>query len=256
MSVESATKRRLDIAVRISDSLRGIVEGVMLGGSMGFGQNYSVSDESDIDLVVVIKRKQLNLLDSSWYFKDSIHQEARELFEGGTINFFWVTKIIDDVEVNVFIYDSKDYNNFCLLCGNLVGFLLTRPAEMQTGFGFDGREIIFPKNVRQCGVGYLYEKPALFNGVYWGGVPRQDFLYSGHILYENEKFLTQLEALSWNTLIAKMVSEYGPSINLCEINMLNTHYAYMMSPEKVPDHVVEKIKVRTRTELQLFQGSK
>ncbi|MCK5150056.1 hypothetical protein KAJ87_03985 [Candidatus Pacearchaeota archaeon] len=47
------TKKRIEIAEKISSQLKGVVRGVLLGGSMGFGQNFSVTEKSDIDMVLM-----------------------------------------------------------------------------------------------------------------------------------------------------------------------------------------------------------
>ena len=80
MDVKYETKKRLDISKKISSSLEGIVEGVMLGGSMGYGQNYSVHKNSDIDFVVVTNLESLNDLSSIWYFENNIPNEIKTLF--------------------------------------------------------------------------------------------------------------------------------------------------------------------------------
>ena len=255
MSAKSPTQIRLEIARRITGSLVGIARGVMLGGSMGFGQNFSVTNDSDIDLVVLVERDKLEALQGSWYFKSAVHKDALRLFDAEKIDFFWVTRVVDGVEVNVFVYDPDAYTRFCLLEGGLVGFLTSRPGDTQTSYGFGGEQITFDRNVQPFGEGYTYERPGLVAGKYWGGVPRQDFIYSGEILYEQDRFLSMLESASWERLVKQMVREYGSDLDLNKVSVLNTHYTYRTARHRVPGHVVEQVRTRTNEELQKFKST-
>ena len=56
------TKKRLDISNDIVSKLEGLVNGVILGGSMGYGQNYSVTDKSDIDMAIIVDVDKVDLI--------------------------------------------------------------------------------------------------------------------------------------------------------------------------------------------------
>lgn len=242
MNSKFETKKRLTIAKTIGKNIKDIVEGMLLGGSMGFGQNFSVRETSDIDTVIVCDKKKIYELLNTSYFKNQVQPEVIELFVKGKINLFWVTREIDNVEVNFFVYDKESYMDFCLMKGNLKGYVHFKPNEIQTAFGFSGEEIRFNRNVTSFRNGYLYEKPALINGKYWGGVPRQDFFYSGFIICEKENFLTDLEKEVWERTIAKLKEENAGSI-------LNTHFTYNKEPERLPKKFFKNIKERTALEL-------
>ena len=183
MDPVNETKKRLKIAERISSSLEGIAKEVLLGGSMGFGQNYSVTDKSDVDLVVVVDGSNINQLKSSWYFKGQTVPEFTELLKTQQATVFWVTRNIDGIETNAFVYETEGYVDFCLLKGGLRSIVQRKPREVQKAYGFDGQEFTFHRNVTPYkNLGFSYEKPALIDGKCWMGVPRQDFLYSGCIL--------------------------------------------------------------------------
>lgn len=104
MDTREETKKRLLIAKGISSQLEGIVRGVLLGGSMSFGQNFSVTDKSDIDMVVVCDKARARDLEKTPYFKGEVHDGVLNMFREGVINLFWVTKEVDSVEVNSFVY--------------------------------------------------------------------------------------------------------------------------------------------------------
>lgn len=219
---------------------------------MGFGQNYSVTKNSDMDMVIVIKPSKLDLLLSTWFFEKEIPEEVINLFKRKSINLFWVTKAIEQVEVNTFIYDVDGYTNFLLLRGNLRGFLKEKLNQIQISYGFDGREMTIHRKVTPFQNGFLYKKPALLNGKYWGGVPRQDFLYSGFIVLQEKTFFSDLEKRVWKTTIKQLIKEYGRNIDLNKVNILNTHHTYQTDPQKMPLKVIKQIQKRTKLELEKY----
>ncbi|VVB73986.1 Uncharacterised protein [uncultured archaeon] len=248
------TKKRLTIARGVSGSLENIVEGAMLGGSMGFGQNYSVTEKSDIDFVFVLDPARLDRLASKWFFHDRIPVGVPSLFKNGDINLFWVTREVTDVVVNAYIYSPRGISDFCTLKGDLNGFIGQPIAPTQTSYGFDGKPITFSRNVRQFGGGSVFSKPALADGRYWGGVPRQDLFYSGQVLLERGSFLSDLEKRAWWSAIAQLVAEHGPRPDLGKFSVLNTHYTYQTSPRKLPPAVISQIRARTEVELKAYKS--
>jgi len=248
------TEKRLKISKNISSQLEGIVRGVLLGGSMGYGQNYSVNEKSDIDMVVVCDKGKINNLAETDYFKGQIPKKVLDIFDKRIINFFWVVKNINDIEVNTYIYDTKGFINFCLLKEKIVGYIPTKPKETQTQHRFDGSEIMFNRNVRSYDQGFIYEKPALADGKFWGGVPREDFLIGrNYILYEENKFFTLLEEKIGNAIIKQMMKEF-PNPDLGKINILNTIFYYATKSKKLPKEILEQVKRKTKYFLDNFSA--
>lgn len=243
------TLKRLEIAKNIRLEIFEHCAAIILAGSMGFGQNYSVNSDSDIDMVVVCDKNQFKSLRKIKGFLDNVDNYALQNFDKKIIDFFWVSKLIDEIEVNIFIYDKDAYVDFCLLKKDLIGFNNKKPNDFQYGFDFKGNNLRIDRNVREFKNGFLYEKPTLIEDKFWGCVPRQDFLYSAHCLHEQDEFFKKLDSKVWEKIVEQMIKEHGSSINLEEINILNTHYTYQTTPERVPENVVFKIKERTKTEI-------
>lgn len=255
MNTREETKKRLEIAKEIASQLRGIVRGVILGGSMGYGQNYSVTNKSDIDVLVVIDLENINKLESCEFFKTKISKEGLNAFKSKEINFFWFTDLVKGVEVNVFIYETKGYIDFCLLNKGLIGYKNSEPAETQTTYGFSGEKIEFKRNVKSYNKGFIYEKPALVEGKFWAGVPRMDFLYSYYVLHEENNFFTGLEKKVWKKVIEQLVREHGKNLDLDKTNVLNTHHIYKTTRQRLPKEVIKKIQERTKEELENMKKS-
>jgi len=250
MDVFYETKRRLEVAHNIVSSIDNIVQGVMLGGSMGFGQNYSVREESDIDMVVVIERQKLPELLQTWYFNEHVPTKIQELFSKNDINMFWVTRIIDDVEVNAFVYERDDYEKFVFGEGNMRGFIASRPQNAQSSYAFNGEKITFDRKVRPTEGGFIYEKPGLVDGKFIGEASRLDYYYCGHVLYEKENYFTLLEKNVWKKTIQHLISEHGPYPDLSKYNILNLLFVYHKARERLSEEIVNKITDRTKKELE------
>jgi len=226
------TNKRLDISKKISSSLEGIIKGILLGGSMGFGQNISVNKKSDIDMVIVCDKNKINELNSAIYFQGEIEEETLKMFKEGTINFFWVTKMVNDVEVNSFIYETKNYTKFCLMEGGLKGYKLGRPQEIQENYGFDGSLIKFKRNVTPHNEGFIYEKPPLAGGKFFGAPPRDDFTRGTYILYQENNFFDELKEQVWDAIIERLILEHGAKLDLKKTNILESEFVYKARPGK------------------------
>lgn len=249
MDTKAETEKRLRIAQGISSQLEGIVKGVLLGGSMGFGQNFSVTDKSDIDMVIVCDKQRARDLASTDYFSGRVPENVLRMFEDEIINLFWVTREVDSVEVNSFVYETQGYEKFCVLKGEIKGYIPTKPSETQTQHGFDGTEITFKRNVTPFENGFIYEKPALANGKFWGGPPRSDFLIPSHVIYQQNNFFVDMKEKVWDSVLKQMIKEYGRNLDLEKINILNTDFSYQRKPEKLPLSVIEQVKKETKERL-------
>lgn len=254
MNQKFETKKRLDIAKKITNSLEGVVKGVLLGGSMGFGQNYSVHDKSDIDMVVVIDKSKINSLLSTWYFKDQISNNVLNLFKKQDINLFWVSRVVDDVEVNAFVYETKGYEDFCLIKASLKGHIKNEPSKTQKSIMFNGEEIEFSRNIKPYDDGFIYEKPTLANDKYYGSVPREDHFYCSHVMIQENNYFDNLEKQVWKNTIKQLIKEHGENPNLEKTSVLKAHYIYNKSPERLPQEIVNKIKERTKKELENYRS--
>ncbi|MBU2640077.1 MAG: hypothetical protein KKG75_05245 [Nanoarchaeota archaeon] len=250
MGTIEETKKRLEITKKIVHQLREIVKGVLLGGSMGFGQNFSVTMNSDIDMVIICDKKKIDTLSKTTYFKNQTPKNVLSMFKKGIINLFWVTKKVDSIEVNSFIYEPNGYEKFCLLKGGIKGYTPHKPSETQTQHGFDGKEITFKRNVVPYENGYLYEKPALVNGKFWGGPPRSDLLVSSYILYQEKNFFDDMKEKVWNSVLNQLIKEHGSNPDLNKFNILKTDFTYQTNPKKLPLAVIEKVKNETKYRLK------
>ena len=249
MDPKYETARRLRIAQDLAKQIKPFTKAIVLGGSMGYGMNYSLRENSDIDLVVIFDKNQLDGLLSKEYFKEFDLSEPIELIKKEQAGFFWVTKFIQDVEVNIFMYEMNAYVNYCLFRKKIIGYRKEGTKTNGKGYLFDGTLIEFDQNVRKFGKGYLYEKPILFEGKYWNAVPRNDFICSYHILHEKDNFWKELELKVWREIVKLLIKEYGNKPDLDKVGPIYSHWVYQNSPERLPLGFIEKVKNKTKEEI-------
>lgn len=257
------TRKRLKVARKIKKLIGPLVEGIVIGGSVGFGQNYSVTKNSDIDMPVIIDPKDVEELTKTIYLK-GCDRQAIQLFTRGKIDFFWVTKQIDGVIANMFIYNQASYENFCTLKSSIKGFRRILPdseRKSMTRYGFDGKPIEVDKNLRKTRNGWVFEHPQFHNGKYFGIMSRGDLLGLGYAFYERERnYFKHLSSRTWESVINQLVKEHGMktkegvSVDLTRFNVLNTLWVVHHNPTKVPQEVLQKIEKRTREELRKIIG--
>lgn len=216
---------------------------------MGYGQNYSVSKNSDIDLIVVADISQIDKLNEKPYFKNQISQEVLKMWKNKGINCFWISRNIEGIKVNVFIYESENYKNFCLLKGSFTAFTNSKPENTKLIYDFEGNEIKIDIKVKhsKIGHGFIYTKPALSNGKFIGVYPTMDFIESCQILYEKNNFLINLQKDIWKNIANQLILEHGKNVNLAKFNILNAHWVYQNHPEKLPQKIINQIQEKTKS---------
>lgn len=250
ITVEKETAKRLEIIEFIKKGLEDIVECIVLGGSMGYGQNYSVAPWSDIDTVVVIDKNKVDKLMKHPYFNQTVSPEIIQLFANGKIDFFWSSRFVSRIQVDIFVYNKISFIDFCLLRKGISGFIKSKPSETQKTFNFEGKEVLIHRKVTPHKEGFIFTKPALNEGFYWGGVPRDDFLFMNYIIYDKEEFYQNLTKQVWATLATQLKKEHGPKVDLEKYNILNSIFTYQTNRQGLPKETIQKIKFETEDRLR------
>ena len=244
---ENETQKRLEIVDYIADQIKPHVYAIALGGSMGYGQNFSVAPWCDIDTVIVTDRNRVKGLLKTPYFNQNVPEQVANLFQEGKIDYFWASKDVGGIGVDIFVYDKDPFEEFVTLKGEgITGFIPTRPGEFQTGYNFKGERIEFNRHVEECGDGFLYTKPTLASEeTYWGGVPRDDFFFMSHIVHEEDSYYTNLSERVRSSVVEQLVKEHGPNPDLQEANILNTLFTFQTNGQGMRDDLISKIKRET-----------
>jgi len=250
MGSEEEYQKRLKILHNITNQIKHCVETVVVGGSVGY---HNVENHCDIDTVVVVDMANIDNLLSTDYFQGTVQKEVLDLFKKKLINFFWVSKKVGGIDVDVFIYDKEAYEKNCLLDGNRIGFINKKVSSKNYGFGFTGQKIEYDRKVKSFKGGCIYETPPFAKGIYIGQVPRDDFLFLGYVAFQKDNYFTNLQEKVWNKLTLQLIEECGKDVDLTKQNILNSIFVYNWQKELkktlLSDEILERIKKRTREEV-------
>ena len=235
----AAAQLRLEILQDIVREYSPIAHSMHVGGSMGYGREQAVRHDSEIDLVLTLD--SMDDLDKLPLASDT----PKELLRNGEISMAWGKIQDEDATVNMFIYARQSLEDICLLRGRFSGWYQDMPKDFQTAFNFGGEELLVERKVRMISDGYIYTKPILQEGQFWGGAPREDFYYGSLVLHDPHDFLKNLEAQVWDATCRRLIVEHGPRVKLDRFNVLNAHYTNNISPERIPEKMKRAIQRRT-----------
>jgi len=252
MNAIDETKKRLEIVKIIVEEIKSSVKAISLGGSMGYGQNFSVSKDSDIDMLVVCDIQKIDELLSKEYFKNQNLSEPLLLYKLKKINVFWVTQIINEIEVNMFIYEPKAYIDFCTFKNDIISYKKGNPSITGRGYSFNGTLLEFNQEVKKTINGYIYKKPSLIKGKFWDAVPRFDFIFSQRILYDPEKLIEDAGSKFWRETVKLLIKEYGQNPDLNIVGPLHAHWIYKNTPNRLPAGFKEKVIEKTKREIEAY----
>ncbi len=244
-STQEETAKRLFILQELIPKLQEGCIGILLGGSMAYGQNYSIREGSDIDLGIILPSRAI----TNTYVLEFGTLEQLTFFTNGIIDMFWLTPVINGVEVNIFVYEKESYEAFFKLEKPMQCYLQTQPSSIAYSYNFEGMLISFNRVMNPLGNGWVYIRNFIMDGRYVAISPAQDYIYSAQFLYDPEHFLEHMEKTFWKVVIGQLVKEYGKDPDLTKTSILNLHYTYMKTPERVPKEIVKKIQERTQNEL-------
>jgi len=257
MDVRFETQRRLQIIENIKQQVYPFVRAMILGGSMGYGQNYSINPDSDIDNLVIFSKNMLDPIMNTSYFRKTTSPRVLNLFKSGELNSFWVTKKVDGVEVNSYMYEEGNFRDFCLLKDRINVFLVQerQPQEFVESYGFRGKLSVHRPSTKFEN-GWIRPRPQFAtNGLFYADGPRIDFFYSAYVAFQQDNFVNDLDNEVWKTYIARLIQE-NPNLNLEEASLLNAHRVFRETPERLPIQIVRKIKERTAKELTDYLARK
>jgi len=111
------TDKRLEVLNKVLLAFdQSVFEGIVLTGSLSFGQYYSIKKTSDIDLLFIIKKKNLRKLSKQDFFKNAefFCDDKLKLMR----NFdalFWCDQFINNVKINMGFCTLNYFKEFCNL---------------------------------------------------------------------------------------------------------------------------------------------
>ncbi len=90
-----------------------LFEAMLLTGSMVFGKHYSVRKDSDIDVICVMEPSKVAELMADPFFGGlEINDDLIGAFAAGLIDRFWLDYFLDDIKINIGIWDEGFVDRF------------------------------------------------------------------------------------------------------------------------------------------------
>jgi len=240
------TQKRLDILNDIKPELEKFCEIVIVAGSVGYGKNFSVRKESDIDLIILINRENVEEIFKSPLFRITPQiKEAISYFKKKEVDHFSIIKEIKGVEVQFHFWDKEAHFRAELLKSpppRVYGVWNRNPRLR--GKDFLGKERI--KNIPvliKCKYGKIHEFPSYFikEGCFVPLQPLLNLITDPDILFCKDKTLFDNIEKIWEMLSKRLVKESEGHVDLKKRNILFSIYGDWNISKESMKKIKEKI---------------
>lgn len=240
------TQKRLDILDRIKPELEKFCEIVIVAGSVGYGKNFSVRKESDLDLILLINRENIEEIFKSPLFKITAQiKEAVPYFKKSEVDHFSIVEEINEVEVQFHFWDKEAHFRTELLKPPVSKvYSIWNGNPRLRGRDFLGQERI--ENIpilTQCEHGKIHEFPPYFikEGCFVPLQPLLNLITDPDILFcKDDTLLDNIESI-WKNLSKRLIHESKGNINLNKQNILFSIYGSWNMSEESMKKIKDKI---------------
>mgnify|MGYP002132431215 FL=1 len=140
----TATKKRVDIIETIIYPLSECSTSILLTGSMAYGQDFSVTPESDIDLQLTITPELFQKLHSCKYFQKYNLSRIEEGFKKWIFSQFSLNFIYKEITIECHFWDEKTFKDVLVYKKEHISRLRSQTKKIATdyAYSFDGDEDI------------------------------------------------------------------------------------------------------------------
>jgi hypothetical protein len=234
------TDKRIKLLVNLFDNFdKTTFESIMLVGSLSYGKYYSITKNSDIDLLFILDKKNIKEFLRQKFFTtaDYFHQEKIELLKEERVDGFWIDQHVEDVMINMGIYRSDSFENFCMLRKRkwkmpMGDISISRKWDKARKYkGTDGKIYqnlgSYKKNKELYVKSYnVYTKGAFISNVFASN------LLTAEILYDKKRFASR----SVGSFKKSLVKRYGRESTL---NILD--YIFQKTTDKRNAEIIKNI---------------
>jgi hypothetical protein len=230
------SKKETDLRLKILDSilpeLKSFAVAAVLGGSVAYGKNYSVRKESDIDLIILIERQDVDKIRKVSLFNFLPQtEEAVIFFKNKEVDHFSILGKLKGVEIQYHFWDKEAH------------FKAERMQDPQpkwynifkmenapfSGVDFEGKTHYFiSQDVKVCKYGLIQQYPSYFidNGVFIPRQPLLNLICAPEILFTKDKQLLKNIDLIWENLVKRLIVESNGEIDLNKKSIIKSFYGY------------------------------
>lgn len=237
---QDETKRRITLAERVAEQYRDKSLGVIIAGSVAYAPNLSVTDKSDLDMVIITDDLKNSILD---FVPEEVAIGLRNRFFEG----YCFKEDVEGVAVSTHLLSRDAFDVICkCFVSNIRVF---RPDEKPGAYilrGFDGE--VYPYKIKNIPLenGFRTIVPIAFinRDKYFIGIHRDKLLSSPKVLHEQEGYVTSGIDKLWRVIVENLKDEslrLQGELDLNRRNVLNA----LAKKEKMSDDVKASIEDKT-----------
>ncbi|MDP1729535.1 MAG: nucleotidyltransferase domain-containing protein [archaeon] len=229
--------------------LKSFCDAVILAGSVAYGKNFSVRKESDIDLIILIERKDYDKITKCKLFKITAQiEEALEFFKNKEVDHFSIREKIDDVDIQYHFWDKEAHYRAELMqlpAPKVYNVFNMNPTEL-TGLDFSGIvHHLKLGDIKKCKYGAIHNYPAYFmeNGYLILRQPILNLITAPEILFtKDSQLLKNIESI-WQNLAKKLIEESNGKVDLSKKSIIRAMYGNWNLSEESKKILEEKQKM-------------
>ncbi|MEK6848939.1 MAG: hypothetical protein AABY01_00015 [Nanoarchaeota archaeon] len=238
------TTRRMAIVHSIAEEVISASQAVILGGSLAYGPNYSVTPTSDIDLTILVKKAEVDRACKALGFSKDVNASVSYAIEQGNWHGIRFPKKYEGIKTDIFIYTTEGIEQFVNLTQPIKLFQKETPAkETYLVTRFDKSDVPVKIETVPTREGHVRVFPPLADGKYFLGPIKQTIMFG--LPMDSNGYFERLQAQAWTAAVWKLIREYAP-LDLSKTNVLNTHYTYATTPERIPPSFIEQTQAKTK----------
>ncbi|MBP6921172.1 hypothetical protein KBB89_01330 [Candidatus Gracilibacteria bacterium] len=139
---QTETIKRIKIIENLIPEITQFGSAVVLTGSMAYGQDYSITPESDIDIQFLVTPEFFPKLFSSKYFQKYNTERIAQGFIDGIFQQFSISFLVKGIPVECHFWNEKTYKDILLYQCEKVIRLRSQTKKVSTdyAYSFDGEE--------------------------------------------------------------------------------------------------------------------
>jgi hypothetical protein len=245
---QKETDKRLKALNKFFPRIQRGITSLSITGSMASGQNYAVTEKSDLDMQITIIPESVKLLAATNLFPNQVLDQTFDAYLSGLIGQFSFSLEIDGIGHECHFWDQQaliDAMEMRSGSTKRIRTTNTTPA-IDYGFSFDGSQDAYECPTHQENDLFISILPSfrIVKGKLFLSRPVTNWLATPYVLF-GEDLLRPHINLCWETVITKLVQQTHQPVDLKTFNILNA------LPSKFKASPKAKQAILTRTKIEL-----
>jgi hypothetical protein len=211
------TDKRLAIIPKfLTDCDTSLFVAVLLTGSMVFGKHHSVHQDSDIDIICLVKPENISqIINTKLFAAIQVNPDLVDAFAQHIIDRFWLDHTIDGIKLNIGLWSYDFFESFTELKAEY-HVLGSTHADTQTvdAFTADGNTFRYDPQVKSHRGIYTKKFPLLHNGLPVSS-PTYNNLVASETLYDATHTSQQTCQERIANLVRLLNTGYGDAWQKC-----------------------------------------